>query len=134
MPVRGCAWWLRPGNPPATGNELDHPDLQDGVILLGIAGMMDPPRPEAITAIADCLQAGIRVKMITGDHPQTAMSIGQMLGIGNAASAITGRELEAMDDRQLSDAAQQYDIFAEPARRINSALCRPCKVNRKWWA
>ncbi|MCU6388155.1 cation-transporting P-type ATPase [Enterobacter quasiroggenkampii] len=92
--------------------ELDHPDLRDGVILLGIAGMMDPPRPEAITAIADCLQAGIRVKMITGDHPQTAMSIGQMLGIGNAASAITGRELEAMDDRQLSDAAQQYDIFA----------------------
>ena len=92
--------------------ELDHPDLHDGVILLGIAGMMDPPRPEAITAIADCLQAGIRVKMITGDHPQTAMSIGQMLGIGNAASAITGRELEAMDDRQLSDAAQQYDIFA----------------------
>ncbi|HDR2365500.1 TPA: cation-transporting P-type ATPase [Enterobacter asburiae] len=93
-------------------HELDHPDLHDGVILLGIAGMMDPPRPEAITAIADCLQAGIRVKMITGDHPQTAMSIGQMLGIGNAASAITGRELEAMDDRQLSDAAQQYDIFA----------------------
>ena len=92
--------------------ELDHPDLKDGVILLGIAGMMDPPRPEAITAIADCLQAGIRVKMITGDHPQTAMSIGQMLGIGNAASAITGRELEAMDDRQLSEAAQQYDIFA----------------------
>ncbi len=46
--------------------------------------MMDPPRPEAITAIADCLQAGIRVKMITGDHPQTAMSIGKMLGIGNA--------------------------------------------------
>ncbi|MCM7649025.1 cation-transporting P-type ATPase [Enterobacter asburiae] len=92
--------------------ELDHPDLHDGVILLGIAGMMDPPRPEAITAIADCLQAGIRVKMITGDHPQTAMSIGQMLGIGNAASAVTGRELEAMDDRQLSDAAQQYDIFA----------------------
>ncbi|MEQ0876898.1 cation-transporting P-type ATPase [Enterobacter vonholyi] len=92
--------------------ELDHPDLHDGAILLGIAGMMDPPRPEAITAIADCLQAGIRVKMITGDHPQTAMSIGQMLGIGNAASAITGRELEAMDDRQLSDAAQQYDIFA----------------------
>jgi len=99
--------------PAASGQrELDHPDLQDGVILLGIAGMMDPPRPEAITAIADCLQAGIRVKMITGDHPQTAMSIGQMLGIGNAASAITGRELEAMDDHQLSEAAQKYDIFA----------------------
>ncbi|MEH0884566.1 cation-transporting P-type ATPase [Enterobacter sp. UNJFSC 003] len=99
--------------PAASGQrELDHSDLQDGVILLGVAGMMDPPRPEAITAIADCLQAGIRVKMITGDHPQTAMSIGQMLGIGNAASAITGRELEAMDDHQLSEAAQKYDIFA----------------------
>ena len=91
---------------------LDHPDLQQGVILLGIAGMMDPPRPEAITAIGDCLQAGIRVKMITGDHPQTAMSIGQMLGIGNAGSAITGRELEVMDDQQLSEAAQKFDIFA----------------------
>ncbi|MCY0773097.1 cation-transporting P-type ATPase [Enterobacter cloacae complex sp. 2022EL-00788] len=99
--------------PAASGQrELEHADLQEGVILLGIAGMMDPPRPEAITAIADCLQAGIRVKMITGDHPQTAMSIGQMLGIGNAASAITGRELEAMDDQQLSEAAQKYDIFA----------------------
>ena len=92
--------------------ELTHQDLQQGVILLGVAGMMDPPRPEAITAIADCLQAGIRVKMITGDHPQTAMSIGKMLGIGNAGNAITGRELEVMDDAQLSVAAQQYDIFA----------------------
>ena len=79
------------------------------------------PRPEAISAIADCLQAGIRVKMITGDHPQTAMSIGQMLGIGNAASAITGRELEAMDDHQLSEAAQNTISLPEPARKINSA-------------
>ncbi len=58
--------------------------------MLGVAGMMDPPRPEAITAIADCLQAGIRVKMITGDHPQTAMSIGKMLGIGNAGMPLPG--------------------------------------------
>ena len=98
---------------PANGEQaLTHDDLSHGLIFLGIAGMMDPPRPEAIDAINACQQAGIRVKMITGDHPQTAMSIGQMLGIGNAASAITGRELEAMDDRQLSEAAQQYDIFA----------------------
>ena len=99
--------------PAADGQtELTHQDLQQGVILLGIAGMMDPPRPEAITAIGDCLQAGIRVKMITGDHPQTAMSIGKMLGIGNAENAITGRELEVMDDIQLSEAAQKFDIFA----------------------
>lgn len=103
-----AAW--KPAVPGQT--TLDHADLQQGVILLGIAGMMDPPRPEAITAIRDCLQAGIRVKMITGDHPQTAMSIGQMLGIGNASAAITGRELEVMDLHQLSEAAQEYDIFA----------------------
>ena len=99
--------------PAAAGQTtLDHPDLQQGVILLGIAGMMDPPRPEAITAISECLGAGIRVKMITGDHPQTAMSIGQMLGISNADNAITGRELEVMDDAALAEAAQRYDIFA----------------------
>lgn len=103
-----AAW--KPAAPGQT--ELTHQDLQQSVILLGIAGMMDPPRPEAITAIGDCLQAGIRVKMITGDHPQTAMSIGQMLGIGNAGNAITGRELEVMDDQQLSEAAQKFDIFA----------------------
>jgi magnesium-transporting ATPase (P-type) len=110
---KGCAWWRQRGNRRLTGKtELTHQDLQHGVILLGIAGMMDPPRPEAITAIGDCLQAGIRVKMITGDHPQTAMSIGKMLGIGNAGNAITGRELEVMDDTQLSEAAQKFDIFA----------------------
>lgn len=99
--------------PAADGQtELTHQDLQQGVILLGIAGMMDPPRPEAITAIGDCLQAGIRVKMITGDHPQTAMSIGKKLGIGNTENAITGRELEGMDDIQLSEVAQKFDIFA----------------------
>jgi magnesium-transporting ATPase (P-type) len=66
-------------------HQLTHDDLQEGLIFLGIAGMMDPPRPEAIDAIHACQNAGIRVKMITGDHPQTAMSIGQMLGITNAA-------------------------------------------------
>ncbi|HCU0927737.1 TPA: HAD-IC family P-type ATPase [Klebsiella pneumoniae] len=69
---------------------LNHEDLQEGLIFLGIAGMMDPPRPEAIDAIHACQTAGIRVKMITGDHPQTAMSIGQMLGITNSSQAMTG--------------------------------------------
>lgn len=107
---------------------LEHQDVAEGAIFLGIAGMMDPPRPEAITAIGDCLQAGIRVKMITGDHPETAMSIGKMLGIGNADNAITGRELEKMDDAQLSNAAQDYDIFArtspEDKFRLVQALQR----------
>ncbi len=91
---------------------LTHDDLGSGLIFLGIAGMMDPPRPEAIEAIHACQQAGIRVKMITGDHPQTAMSIGQMLGISNSTQAITGYQLELMDDAELASAAVEYDIFA----------------------
>lgn len=96
----------------ADAGTLTHDCLSDGLIFLGIAGMMDPPRPEAIDAIRACQQAGLRVKMITGDHPQTAMSIGGMLGIHNSAHAVTGYELEQMDDTALAEAAVTYDIFA----------------------
>jgi len=98
--------------PAQEGQALTHDALNHGLIFLGIAGMMDPPRPEAIDAIHACQQARIRVKMITGDHPQTAMSIGQMLGITNSAQAVTGYQLEHMDDGELAKAAVEYDIFA----------------------
>lgn len=91
---------------------LDHADLKSEMVLLGLACMMDPPRPEAIAAIDECQKAGIRVKMITGDHQETAMAIGQMLGIGNSQAAITGYELEHMSDAELATAAKTYDIFA----------------------
>ena len=96
----------------ADADALTHDCLSEGLIFLGIAGMMDPPRPEAIAAIDTCQQAGIRVKMITGDHPQTAMSIGGMLGIHNSTHAVTGYELEQMDEAELAEAAVTYDIFA----------------------
>lgn len=96
----------------ADASTLTHDCLNEGLIFLGIAGMMDPPRPEAIAAIGACQQAGIRVKMITGDHPQTAMSIGGMLGIHNSTHAVTGYELEQMDEAELAEAAVTYDIFA----------------------
>jgi magnesium-transporting ATPase (P-type) len=92
--------------------QLDHDVLHGGLIFLGIAGMMDPPRPEAIYAIRTCQQAGVRVKMITGDHPQTAMNIAQMLGMANSERALTGHDLEAMNDAELREAAVSYDIFA----------------------
>ena len=80
-------WWMvaaacKPASLDAT--TLNHEDLQEGLIFLGI-GDDGSPRPEAIDAIHACQTAGIRVKMITGDHPQTAMSIGQMLGITNSS-------------------------------------------------
>jgi magnesium-transporting ATPase (P-type) len=100
-------------------------------VFLGIAGMMDPPRPEAIEAIHACQTAGIRVKMITGDHPQTAMSIGQMLGITNSHQAMTGYQLEHMDDGELAKAAVEYDIFARTSRSISCAWSKRCRIPAK---
>lgn len=118
--------------PAAEGQDaLTHQDLEQGAVFLGIAGMMDPPRPEAITAISDCLQAGIRVKMITGEHPETAMSIGKMLGIGNADNAITGRELEKMDAEALSAAAQNYDIFARTSPEDKFRLVQALQTKKR---
>ncbi|WP_145484352.1 cation-transporting P-type ATPase [Yersinia aldovae] len=108
--LRMVAAAFRPTEQPVS--ELDHSDIQQGMVFVGIAGMMDPPRPEAIDAIATCQQAGIRVKMITGDHQETAMAIGAMLGIGNGKDSITGGQLEHMDDNELAQAAVRYDIFA----------------------
>lgn len=108
--LRMVAAAYRPASP--MQNTLCHEDLNGELIFLGIAGMMDPPRPEAIDAIRSCQQAGIRVKMITGDHPQTAMSIGQMLGIRNSGNAMTGALLENMNDAELAEAALNFDIFA----------------------
>ncbi|KDM59314.1 hypothetical protein AE02_00389, partial [Klebsiella variicola] len=108
---------------------LNHEDLQEGLIFLGIAGMMDPPRPEAIDAIHACQTAGIRVKMITGDHPQTAMSIGQMLGITNSSQAMTGYQLEHMDDVALAKAAVEYDIFARTSPEHKLRLVKALQDN-----
>jgi len=104
-----AAAWKRTSAPVTV---LDHSDLKSDMVLLGLACMMDPPRPEAIAAIDECQKAGIRVKMITGDHQETAMAIGQMLGIGNSQAAITGYQLEHMSDAELAEAAKTYDIFA----------------------
>ncbi|MBF7979418.1 MULTISPECIES: cation-transporting P-type ATPase [Rahnella] len=114
---------------PEINGDLSHDDLQQGLVFAGIAGMMDPPRPEAIDAIAQCQQAGIRVKMITGDHQETAMAIGKMLGIGNSGDSITGNELEHMDDAELAVAASQYDIFARTSPEHKLRLVKALQEN-----
>ncbi|MDU1890246.1 MAG: cation-transporting P-type ATPase [Dysgonomonas sp.] len=91
---------------------ITHEDIQDEIIFLGLAGIIDPPREEAIEAVRICTEAGIRVKMITGDHVDTAKAIGKEMGIGDGKKALQGRDLENMDDEQLAVAAQEYHIFA----------------------
>jgi magnesium-transporting ATPase (P-type) len=92
--------------------ELRFDDVEYGLTLLGLVGLIDPPREEAIAAVARCRQAGIRVKMITGDHAATARAIGAQMGIGDGVHALTGAELETIDGNALRDAAKETDVFA----------------------
>jgi magnesium-transporting ATPase (P-type) len=95
-------------------NDLRHDDLQQDMVFLGLIAIIDPPRPEAIAAIRSCHRAGIRVKMITGDHAGTARAIGLEMGLGNGEPLriVTGREIEAASDDALRVLAQQGHIFA----------------------
>jgi magnesium-transporting ATPase (P-type) len=99
---------------PVTGTktELIPTDLEDGLVLLGLVGLMDPPRPEAVEAVADCLSAGIRVKMITGDHAGTASSIGRIIGLVQPDAILTGADIDLMTDADLRTAVLDTDIFA----------------------
>jgi len=91
---------------------LDSADLDGQLTLIGLIGLIDPPRPEAIEAVAACHAAGIRVKMITGDHAATARAIAARIGLRNTERVITGREIDAMDSAALATAAAEADIFA----------------------
>lgn len=91
---------------------LSHEDLHEGITFLGLAGIIDPPREEAIEAIKQCSEAGITVKMITGDHIETAKSIGLEMGIGDGIKALEGKAIEQMTDEELESAAVEYNIFA----------------------
>ncbi|MFN9002997.1 MAG: cation-transporting P-type ATPase [Alphaproteobacteria bacterium] len=91
---------------------LEHSDVEGSLTLLGMVGMIDPPRAEAIAAVAECHGAGIRVKMITGDHAKTAAAIGKQIGLQNPDKVLTGADLDGMDDVALRQAALDCDIFA----------------------
>jgi magnesium-transporting ATPase (P-type) len=95
-------------------SELALEDLDEGMVFIGLIGIIDPPRPEAVDAIRSCHQAGIRVKMITGDHAGTARAIGQEMGLGQGQPlrVVTGHEIEAASDEALKQLAQEGHIFA----------------------
>jgi Ca2+-transporting ATPase len=84
-----------------------------GLTFLGLQGMIDPPREEAIKAVKDCKKAGIRVVMITGDHVETAKAIAQQLGIvSERDQAVSGQELERMNDDELSEVVKKVSVYA----------------------
>jgi len=87
-------------------------DVEDGLTLLGLVGLIDPPRDEAVAAVADCRTAGIRVKMITGDHAGTAAAIARQLGLANTDAVLQGVELDRLSDEELRGRAAAVDVFA----------------------
>ncbi len=97
---------------PTTCTAIKFHDVEYGLTLLGMVGLIDPPRSEAITAIAECHQAGINVKMITGDHAGTARAIGEQIGLRNTQAVLTGQDIDTLDDMALAHAATATDIFA----------------------
>ena len=119
MRVLALAW--RPADAPPKGGELEQ-----GLIFIGLAGMLDPPRPEAADAVKMCQSAGIRTIMITGDHPKTAHAIAGEIGIPGGERSMTGVEIQASDEPKLAEAVAQSGIYArvspEDKLRIVSAL------------
>ncbi|CAI8871063.1 MULTISPECIES: cation-transporting P-type ATPase [Methylococcus] len=113
-----------------------HPTLQGGLVFLGLQGMIDPPRPEAVEAIAACQRAGIRVKMITGDHPGTASAIARQLGLVREGRlhrlfgvtlrgrVLTGAELQGLDEEAYRRVVEHCDIYARVAPEQKLDLVR----------
>jgi magnesium-transporting ATPase (P-type) len=108
---------------------IDFPDVEGSLVLIGLVGLMDPPRPEAIDAVAECREAGIRVKMITGDHARTAAAIAQLIGLENPEGVLTGVDLDRMTDAQLAAAVVDTDIFARtsPEHKLRLVMALQCQ-------
>jgi Ca2+-transporting ATPase len=106
----------------ATGDATTAGVLPTELLILGLVGVTDPPRPEAAAAIAECRAAGIEVKMITGDHPTTAVAVGHAVGI--TGPVLSGRDIERLDDDALTEAAVFARVTPEHKIRIVRALRR----------
>lgn len=102
---------------PLTQETVDHSDIETGLIFIGLQGMIDPPRPEAIAAVHACQGAGIQVKMITGDHITTAQAIARRMGFrkNKKVIAYTGAQLAAMSNSELANAVEEGSVFARVA-------------------
>ncbi|WP_018144332.1 cation-transporting P-type ATPase [Thioalkalivibrio sp. AKL6] len=105
--------------------ELEFADIEDGgLTLVAVCGIIDPPREEAIKAVAHCQEAGIRVKMITGDHGVTARAIADELGINTEGGVVVGHELENATDEELEEQVRHVDVFARATPEHKLRLVR----------
>jgi magnesium-transporting ATPase (P-type) len=126
--VLALAWLENPG---VKVGSLAPTDLPKTLVLLGLVGLLDPPRKEAIEAVNECHGGGIRVTMITGDHKITAAAIAKMLGIGDGKTAITGGEIEDMDTATLQERVRDVDVFARASPEHKLRLVKGIQANKQ---
>ncbi len=108
--------------------DLRFKDVEAGLTLIALFGLIDPPRKEAIEAVARCRNAGIQVKMITGDHATTARAIGARFGLGQDHRVLTGKDLDALTDENFIAAASDADVFARTTPEHKLRLIRALQV------
>ncbi|BAY73994.1 ATPase, E1-E2 type [Nostoc linckia NIES-25] len=113
----------------AAKRSLERHDIAQGLVFLGLQGIIDPPREEAIAAVKACQSAGIQVKMITGDHALTAAAIARQMGIcSTEAQVFTGQQLTQMDEKKFAQAAEQGMVFARVTPEQKLRLVRALQL------
>src|SRR5215468_9316618 len=121
--------WLE--DPKVQAGSLVPSNLPNTLVFLGLIGLLDPPRKEAIDAVRECHGGGIRVTMITGDHKITAAAIAKMLDIGDGKTAVTGTEIEEMDTATLRERVGNVDVFARASPEHKLRLVKAIQANRQ---
>nr|WP_204618787.1 calcium-transporting P-type ATPase, PMR1-type [Desulforadius tongensis] len=115
---------------PSNITDYNEDTVERNLVFLGLAGMIDPPRPEALQAVLTCRRAGIKTVMITGDHRLTARAIGEELGLlGHNGKVLTGVQLDAMDDETLQREAENVAVYARVSPRHKLRIVRALKNN-----
>lgn len=114
---------------PAEHTVLEHQDISSGLVCLALVGLIDPPRQEAIDAIAQCHTAGIEVKMITGDHAGTASAIAKQLGLRHCDRVLTGQAMDQLNDAELNALVRTTGIFARTSPEHKLRLIMALQAN-----
>jgi Ca2+-transporting ATPase len=128
--VLGVAYRVVPRLDADNNGTVSDDDLEQGLIFVGLIGMMDPPRPEVPPAIEKARRAGIRTVMITGDYPKTARAVAEEIGLMQPGhKVLTGGELDALDDAALRDEAQRTDVFARVSPQHKMKIVQALRAN-----
>ncbi|SFR05599.1 calcium-translocating P-type ATPase, SERCA-type [Desulfoscipio geothermicus] len=128
--LRVLAVAYRELSPGMNAGEAAPEEIESNLVFVGLAGMIDPPRPAAIQAVHTCRRAGIRVAMITGDHRLTARAVAREMGIaGRGSRVLTGAELEEMSEEELARVAENVHVYARVSPRHKLRIVRALKRN-----